>query len=514
MLQAKENKELDMQDREAKKSFVNELPLELKEYIRDAEPQELPYVKYKWWEKVARVAFMMSPFGWVQALARNYVVQEGQVGLIWENSKPRLLPPGRHVLLSPFTQFAEIKNITDIHIQHGPIQIINVSEGQLASIKDSITGKIQLLTAGQHFINSNTTTFQKFIDLNSECNELGPLKLIRIETGKVGIVYDGQGRLVILQPGLRLISPPNRFKCIESTQQKILELPHITFKAGDNVPLTIKADVFYTIKKPELTYSVVEDVFKFVKDLAIATLGGIIQNSTVRDVGQSSKPTYSKKTAGNEVKQDVTEFQKTFSSKVHDDFLAHLHEHTLSECGIDISNIRIETLNIADEKLAQQLSQQAIIRAKTDADLANIDAQNTVNIQRVQAEAEQNKQSAMGRVSALALESEAEAKATIIKAEARAKARELEGIGEAKAQQALNNAKLAYTTQMSSTETGREILITEAQASALGKTTTIFASSNAPILNRLGLFPMTNSLISSDIYENAPQEKSVVRKVN
>jgi regulator of protease activity HflC (stomatin/prohibitin superfamily) len=493
--------------------FVNELPDELKEYIRTVKTQELPYVKYRWWEKLGRAIVMLSPFGWLQDLSRNYVIQEDQVGLIWENSKPKILPPGRHVLLSPFTRMEKIVNITEPHIQHGPIQIINVSEGQLVSIKDSKTGKIELLSAGQHFIYSNTITFQKFIDLNIECNDLGPLKLVRIETGKVGIVYDAQGSLVILQPGLRLISPPNRFKCIESTQQQILELPQITFKAGDNVSLTIKADVFYTVKKPELTFKVVENVFQFVKDLAIATLGSIIQNSTLRDAGQTSKRSYAKikfdqkNVSDNEVKTDSSKPSKTFSSKVHDDFLAQLQSHTVSEYGIDVSNIRIETLNIADEKLAQQLSQQAIVSAKTDADLANIDAQNTVRFQTVQAEAEQMKVSAMGRAAALTLEAEAQARATITKAEADSRARELVGTGEAKAQQALNNVKLAYTSQMQSTENGKEILLTEAQANALSKATTIYAPSSAPILSRLGLFPLDVSSVNSNVCDDGPKKK-------
>lgn len=54
-------------------------------------------------------------------------------------------------------------------------------------------------------------------------------------------------------------------------------------------------------------------------------------------MGQSSKPTYSKKTENEsvpEVKNEIPKSTKTFSSKVHDEFLAQLHEHTVSEYGI------------------------------------------------------------------------------------------------------------------------------------------------------------------------------------
>jgi regulator of protease activity HflC (stomatin/prohibitin superfamily) len=488
-----------------------QLPPRLKQYLKAPSDQQIPYVKYGFWEKMARFFTMLTPIGWLQSLFRNYVVEEGQVGLIWENSKPKLLPPGRHVLLSPTTFFVNIRNITDPVIQHGPMQLVNVKEGQLAYLLDSETGKIELLTAGQHFIYSPTKKFQNFIDLNEATNKLGTLDLIRIETGQVGIVYDAQGALNIIEPGIHLIAPPIRFKGIASTQQEILELPVTSFKGGDNVPLNIKADVFYTIKTPKTTFTIIKDVIKFIKDLAIATLGGIIQNSTIADIGQSSKPTYSKKTeSDNKVEESKIEsapLNKTFSSKVHDDFLEQLHDHTLEEYGVDISNIRIEALNIADQNLANQLSQQAITRAQADAALANIDAQNEVRIRTAENEAKQAEVIAQGKAKACNIQATAESNAIIVKAEAAARACELQGKAEAIAQQASNEVRLQYVDAVGKMQSGKELLLLEAQGRALGSNAKIVVPNNAQILNGLGLFSVTDSVADTFTNKQAAETK-------
>merc|ERR1712228_813042 len=49
-----------------------------------------------------------------------------------------------------------------------------------------------------------------------------------------------------------------------------------------------------------------------------------------------------------------------FFQHVHDQFIQQLHDHVLDEWGIEIQNIRIESLKINDRELQRSISNQAI----------------------------------------------------------------------------------------------------------------------------------------------------------
>jgi uncharacterized membrane protein YqiK len=46
--------------------------------------------------------------------------------------------------------------------------------------------------------------------------------------------------------------------------------------------------------------------------------------------------------------------------------------------GIEISNIRIESFKIMDDELASSISKQAVVTAKTEHELANIQGHNEI----------------------------------------------------------------------------------------------------------------------------------------
>ena len=56
-----------------------------------------------------------------------------------------------------------------------------------------------------------------------------------------------------------------------------------------------------------------------------------------------------------------------FYAKIHDRFMSELHDHILDDWGIDISNIRIESLRIHDKKLASLIANQAIQVSELEA---------------------------------------------------------------------------------------------------------------------------------------------------
>lgn len=511
--------------------LINQLPDELKLYVQYPEEKELPVVKYTTAETVVRPFLIgLSALMLGYPLFKTQLVRKGQIGLMWYGDEPYILGPGRHVLLSPTSQFDRLVDINEPIIEHGSLKIIRVREGQLGYGFDNETGRLVLLTPGRHIITSPTFKFQTFLDLNRPENDLGSFKLIRVETGKVGIVYR-KGELKVVNPGLHLIKPPDRFRELVSTQQQVLELPETLHESSDYVQLAVKADVFYEIKNPESVYSKIDNVVKFISDTAVATLGGIIRNSTLADIGQSSRPAFGKvaetKRESKAGEQPLTDLQQlpltaptipepsapapSFYAKVHDQFLDELHKHAIESWGIHISNIRIESLKINDVALAKDISSQAVIYAKTQAQLANVDYQSRIqqtnaniaaNTTRTQAAAEAN------RITQIAT-AEAEAIQTRAAAEGAAERKRLEEKAEGMA---------TYVEKMSKTDLGKRLAVGDLQARALQGTQKIYIPTEGlRALSLLGLFSTPSDTVfasssessESKLEQHQPQSSSV-----
>jgi len=300
------------------------------------------------------------------------------------------------------------------------------------------------------------------------------MKLIRVETGYVGYAYK-KGELVILEPGIHLIVPPDRFGSILSTQQQTLSLPEGIHESSDYVALRIRADVFYRIVDPKRALTNIKNIEVQIRETAVSTVAGIIRSSTLNEIANSSRVTYKKTADGDEKGDGSDPSAPAFFEHVHDQFMESLHDHMLEDWGIELSNIRIESLKIDDERLAQDISKQAvqvsqqeakyrmlqkqaelvqveadnlktqrlkemeatnlIIRSKADAEAAarlkEMEATNTIIRMKAQAEA-----------SALFAKAEAEAKSLVEKAKAEKEAKELRGLGEAKYAGSLSDSAL------------------------------------------------------------------------
>ena len=326
------------------------------------------------------------------SVCRIVLVKQGELGLTQNSDKPELLGPGRHVLLSPFNEFVGIRQVTDAVIQHGPLHIIRGEMGQLGYGVDMKSGRPIILARGKHVINDINFLWKKFITLRDRITVLDQLKIVRIETGYVGYAYR-RGNLEILKPGLHLIEPPDRFGDLISTQMQIIDLEEAIFESSDYVPLAIKSAIFFRIVKPERALRRISNIRQQVTETAVATLAGIIRSSSLSDIAsrsqQGSQKFYHKaqgknlsdKESQQIISPKINENEAKRSSKsinippssmddqpsappffqhVHDEFMQQLHDHVLDEWGIEIQNIRIESLKISDKQLQTSISNQAI----------------------------------------------------------------------------------------------------------------------------------------------------------
>jgi len=469
---------------EGKNSLIKALPEELKPFLKD--PNENVDLEFMTRGAAGEVCHtLVAVLCNVYSLCKMVLVKEGQIGLTWNGGTPEILPPGRHVLLSPMNYVQQVVPEMQTVIQHGPINIIRVGVGQLGFGIETNTGEPLLLKTGKHVIKSATFLWKGFISCTKPQTQLGQLSLIRVETGSVGYAYRS-GNLVILQPGLHLVSPPDRFGGFMSTQLSILELPRAIHESSDYVPLSIHAAVFYRIADPYKALTRIQDVTTQIKDTAISTLAGIIRSSSLSDIARgNTQPTYAKRSRSDEQRQGEPS-APAFYERVHDEFMQKLADHVLDEWGIEIQNIRIESLKIADNGLAKSISDNAIkvsaqqsryIMLTKQTEIIEVEAENASTQVRKQAEAKANAnlQLAQAEADSQIVRARAEAESIILRAEAEKKSKILKGEGEAE-----------YSANVAKTKLGQQLALLNVQKEALGGTKQVMYVPHLPGMMQKG----------------------------
>ncbi|WP_342220300.1 hypothetical protein [Rickettsiella endosymbiont of Miltochrista miniata] len=156
--------------------------------------------------------------------------------------------------------------------------------------------------------------------------------------------------------------------------------------------------------------------------------------STFKEIGQSSTPAYNASSSSS-TQQDLNNSELSpppysFYSKMHDAFIRELQRHGIHDLGIDIFNIRIESLSIQDQELAKTIASQSLLFAETQAKLANMEAGNQIQ----EADAKQKASSRLIEAQATAITMQANAEAEAIKIKANAEAEAIEVTGKAQNQ--------------------------------------------------------------------------------
>lgn len=411
-----------MQNDDPNNKLLARLPEELHAYIqRPTRPLETVLCESgTFYEFLAMLTFPCY------AVCKMMLVQEGQIALTWFGDQPLIYGPGRHYLLEcTHSQERILDLVSNPIIKHGSWHIISVKLGSVGIGMDMKTGEPLILTTGTHVINSETFIFSKFTTLTETVTNIGELTLVRVEIGAVGYGYRSDGELQILPPGLHLISPPDRYVGNLSMQIQIVQLPEDVHESKDYVQITVRAAVYYKIRDPkQALIEVGVNIDKQIRDIAIAALQQIIRSSTLVDIAGSSKVSYGKNN------ESSHQGEVDFYAKIHERFMAELHDHILQEWGIDINNIRIESLRIHDKKLAASIANQAIQVSEMEArhmmleketEIITVEENNKAKELQIKTEAE-----------AYATQRNAEAKATsvITAAKAHKQATVLRGEGE------------------------------------------------------------------------------------
>merc|ERR1711869_25425 len=112
---------------------------------------------------------------------------------------------------------------------------------------------------------------------------------------------------------------------------------------------------------------------------------------------------------------------------MHDESMSRLHDHILEEWGAEISNIRIENLQIADRSLAQSIAQQAVEVSKQEAEHMMLEKQTAIIETRASNAAKEIEIKTRAEAEKIKALAQADADAVIIKAKAQKNEKNFKG---------------------------------------------------------------------------------------
>jgi len=418
--------------------IMSQLPKELLRYVIHADYDITDYFK-----KPTTCNGCLGALLFPISCCTMLLVQKGFIAKTWWADEPVILGQGRHFLLDPTHSFVGLEELQAKNvISHGPIHIISVALGKLGIGMDRQSGKPMILTTGTHYIDNSFFRWEGFTDLTEPITQIGNMKVVRVEKGWVGYGYRGKtGELVIYPPGRHFIKPPDRYVDFLSKMIQITQLPEEIHESKDYVQIAVRASIYFQITNPAKALVTVQDIPREIKELGIATLQQIIKSSTLVDIA-GTKVTY-KDDSGKKVNEGGIDFYE----KIHDQFMTKLRNVILDQWGIDINNIRIESLRISDTKLAQSISANAIKVSQLEVKHMMLAKQTDIIKVQANNEARQKKTAVKGETNAIILKANAEAAAIVTRARAERESKILLGEGEAQysllVQQTVLGAELA-----------------------------------------------------------------------
>merc|ERR1712087_1073295 len=258
----------------------------------------------------------------------------------------------------------------------------------------------------------------------------------------------------------------DRFGNIMSTQMQILELPHGVHETSDYVALAIKAAVFYRIVEPEKTLVRIRNIRKQLEETAVATLAGIIRASSLSDLGSRSQGGNHKFYGAKQGADEKKEMDEDYEDGMMGGYAPQEEEdggrqrpffqHVLDEWGIEIQNIRIESLKINDPQLQKSISNNAIDVSKQHNRYIMLQKQQEIVMVEANAAASKMQIDTDARNSTIKAMAKAKADAVVIKAKAEKEALELKGQGESE-----------FARLLESTTLGKELSLMKVQAESM-----------------------------------------------
>eukprot|EP01024_Parvocaulis_polyphysoides_P015785 TRINITY_DN16978_c1_g2_i1.p1 TRINITY_DN16978_c1_g2~~TRINITY_DN16978_c1_g2_i1.p1 ORF type:complete len:520 (+),score=81.98 TRINITY_DN16978_c1_g2_i1:93-1652(+) len=322
------------------------------------------------------------------------VVNQGFIGLAWDNGQPTLLPPGIHEWHSETLFFDKLIELRDHVIPLGPYTLLTVDEGYAAVTQNN--GKQTILQGGHvYLLDHRNWKFEKFISLKIQTDTLNSIHATSADNIIMTVSSTVNWRIVDVETVARLAAETMTSSGVNDNRTKE-QLQDIT-KLRNDVLMQAQASLASFVGS--VNYS---DSFH---------MAATIQASAHSSVGM---PT------GVDAESHL-QSNPMFNLSGMKGSVAHANEVTL-KYGVEIISINIISADPIDKNLQKALASGAV--ASAEALQAETAARGQSKATKIvaQVNAEAMTLQAQGEAEALLIKARAEADAEILRAEASEKA--------------------------------------------------------------------------------------------
>ncbi|GAM20621.1 hypothetical protein SAMD00019534_037960, partial [Acytostelium subglobosum LB1] len=389
-------------------------------------------------------------------------VPAGHYAKAFSKNRPVLYGEGPHVIIDPTFEFSEdsgFVNQNEPYIEHSTFNILRIPSGKIAKvwlgtqpfILESkrepyvfVDAQFKLVSPDKDKVKSKANLFFSSIDTYIEH---GSIKRIIPHTGEVAITYDN-GILTIIPPpkdGKPVIidSPTHNFDGFISTSLQTCLFPSKEtksqaaadnrqassdeinlkiFQTRDSLRVGVVLVVAYKIVDPEMAITKLgkDGIVPHIENVSFADMGKAIQLSTLQEVMyfNSTKP-------GQQVEESVQTIQDRVKYNLAKD---------LSEYGIELARLQIETIKVLDSEIAKKLAGQSVTSAEFTTKQATLVKEYDIKTTEARLKAEtdnialaQKNQAVIAEAQAKLQSAQREADALLVKADAERKAQEMKG---------------------------------------------------------------------------------------
>jgi len=125
-------------------------------------------------------------------------VRPAFIGLGSDNGTPVFLLPGLHLLQATNLQFEGVKSVNDNLIKNGPLNLVRVQPGLVGLA--AINGEPVVLESGVHFINEASFVMSPdgFRKMDEKQTQLGQLQIIVVPRGSIAaVLVNGEGHFLL-----------------------------------------------------------------------------------------------------------------------------------------------------------------------------------------------------------------------------------------------------------------------------------------------------------------------------
>jgi len=379
---------------------------------------------------------------------KQVLIENGKYGFSWNNGRPEILFPGRHLLASPLNSFSHSVSTGENLIQMGPISIIRVPEGKLGfCLNDALP---EILLPGLHVRNNAAFIFGSLEAVDQELITYGPIKMFAVRSGEVRICYDG-GAVQIFKEGRYAVNS-GVFQVgqkISVCQQNLRFEKHLVLLDGGINMLVEGLLTFQVIDVETLVRGLGDrDMLRTVQDVTKAEITRVFAGIHLEQIAAASEvlkddglghviKQHATHTVNLNTGEELSEAKSVLgkdSSKMEEGQyerwkmcaqVMSFVQPVTKPWGIKIINFQIESTKIADLKYAQEYEEASLAMAKAKANLRAVNAENEILLNRARAKAEAVKIEAEGKRNAVLIAANANAEARTVEARARNTAGEL-----------------------------------------------------------------------------------------